>query len=248
MPTRGAQTKPLQLLSTCLFYLGVLVGLVLAAASAWADFEGLSYFATGAGYPPFGGMHCPVFISQTEEGMVTARFDNPNAGGIKPFYEVEISGPIAARHIEGQIEVPAHASREVAWATDARDVDLRPFIFLKMDVLPVAGFPTREDTCGILVADAAGIGGGQLLDLVLVLSLMLMAGGLVLPAVGLRPEQAAKYDIAASTEARRSTQALGVATVCAVLAGLAGWWLLGVVLCAISLLLLLIALRYVLME
>jgi hypothetical protein len=226
---------------------GILVGLSIALASAWADFEGLSYFATGAGYAPFGGLRCPVLITNLESGVARARFDNPTTEVMEPFYEVDVSGPVTSRRSEGRIVVPARSSRGVAWAIDARDVDLSPFVFVKMDVLPFAGFPTREDTCGILVANLPGMGGEQILSVLLVVSLLGMAGGLVLPTLGLTPQQAARYDAEAGTERRRTAQALALATSAALLAGLEGWWLFAVALSAVSVLLLVIALRYVLM-
>lgn len=245
MPDRNSPSGPFRLLGSLLLLLGILLGLAISLASAWADFEGLSYFATGAGYSPLGAMRCPVLISSREIGLVRARFDNPTTAAIEPFYEIEVSGPVTSRQSEGRVVIPARASRQVEWAIDARDVDLSPFVFVKMDVLPLAGFPTREDTCGILVADLWGMGGNELSSLLLAASLLAMAGGVVLPALGLTAQQAARYDAVAGSDSRRTAQALAVATTAAVLAGLEGWWLLAVVLSAVSLLLLVIALRYV---
>jgi hypothetical protein len=231
-------------LARAVFYVGVVAGLALAAAAAWGDFEGLSYFATGAGYRPFDGLRCPVFMASTETGIVTGRFDNPGNQTIEPYYEVEISGRAASRQLEGQIAVPAHGRRELAWATDVRDTDLDQFVFVKLDVLPVAGFPTREATCGILITDVAGMSGGWIMSFAVVVSSLFMVVGLILPASGLSQDQAMRYDLAATSNTRRSTQVLGLATELAILPALGGLWLLAVVLIVISLLLLLISARY----
>ena len=62
--------------------------------------------------------------------------------------------------------------------------------------------------------------------------------------IGVAPAEAAKFDREASTPWRRLIQTLGIASALAMLSGLAGWWLPALVLCAISLLLLVISLRY----
>jgi hypothetical protein len=227
------------------FLLGVLTTMTLAGVTAWAAFEGLSYFATGAGYDLYGGMHCPILISPRETGIVSASFSNPTDQVLQPYYEVEISGRIAARQFEGQIAVPPHTSQSVTWTVNAGDIDLEPFIFAKMDVLPVGGHGTREATCGILVWDVAGMSGIQAVSVGIGIALLLILAGLVVPTVGLTPGQANRFDNEASSNARRASQALGVASASALFAGLMGWWLPAMLLLAVSLLLLVMVLPYV---
>ncbi len=238
MPTRRFQE-----LANVPYFLGVLVGLALAIAAAWADFEGLSYFATGAGYQPFNGLHCPVLMSHAETASVSVSFDNPTNQDLQPYYDVEISGHAASRSLEGQVAVPPHAERRVVWTVTAQDIDLGNFVFVKTDILPTPGYSTREATCGILVIDLAGLTGTPLLYLVVMLSAAGMIAGLVLPALGLPADQAAQYDNEASTDLRRGSQAVGISTTIAMLTGLLGWWLGATIFCAISILLLVILLR-----
>lgn len=235
-----------RLLVAFLFYLGVLVGLALAAAAAWADFEGLSYYATGAGYRTFSGLDCPVLMSSWETGVLTAHFENTGSQKIEPYYEIEISGATASRHLEGQVAVPPHGQRDVAWTTDSRDVDLGYFVFAKLDILPVAGLPTRETTCGILVAEVPGLSGTQILSAALLISALCMIAGLLWPAIGFRLHREAAYDGTSGSNGQRPARALGLATAFGILAALGGWWLLALILMAISLLLLLISIRYLL--
>ncbi len=221
-----------------LFVLGVLIALALAALTAWASFEGLSYFATGAGYDPFDGLHCPIMISPTETGIVEADFINATDQAQQPYYEVEISGVAAARQLENQITLAPHTTQQVSWTVSAADVDLSPFVFVKMDVLPMAEYSTREATCGIIVANILGMKGGTAMSVAVALALLCMLLGLVLPAWGLTPGEAARFDSEASGNYRRATQALGLVAAFALLAGLMAWWLVATILIAISLLLL----------
>jgi hypothetical protein len=227
-----------------LFLIGTVSALALAALAAWADFEGFSYFTTGAGYARFDGLNCPIVISRSETGMVQAWFDNPTDQAIQPYYQVEVSGPSAARQLEGQITVEPHASRAVTWAVDAGDIDLGFFILVKLDVLPSAGYDTREATCGILVANPGSLRGDQATSAGVVFASLCMLGGLLLPVWGMNTEEAAKFDREASTNAQRVRQALGLASAAALLTALLGGWMATFVLLAVSLLLLTLSLQY----
>jgi hypothetical protein len=218
--------------------------MLVAAASAWADYEGLSYFATGATYDPFQGLHCPVLLSQAEAGIVSSDFQNPTKKTIEPYYEVEISGLTASRQLEGHLVVGPGSIQDVAWTVDARDIDLGYFVLVKVDVLPVAGYRTREATCGILVVPLPGITGKSALFLIVLVSLLGMLAGYILPVVGVSAAEAARFDRQASTPWRRLIQTLGIASALAMLSGIAGLWLPALMLCAISLLLLVISLGY----
>ncbi len=240
------QRRSARIAASLLFLLGALITMALAGMMAWAGFEGLSYFATGAGYASFGGMHCPILVSRAETGVVTADFVNSTDQVMQPYYEVEISGRVASRQFEGQIVIQPHASGRVSWAVNEGDIDLNPFIFVKMDVLPVGGYATREATCGILVTDLGGMSGNLALSIAIAIGVLCLLTGLLLPAIGLAPTEAIKYDAEASTNSRRSAQALGVMSVCALFAGLMGWWLLAMLLLAVSLLLVVMLAPYIL--
>jgi hypothetical protein len=231
-------------LATALSFLGVLIAMLVGVASAWADYEGLSYFSTGAAFEPFQGLHCPVLLSQAEVGIVSSAFGNPTAKTIEPYYEVEISGLTDSRQLEGHLVVGPGLSQDVKWTVDARDVDLGYFVLVKVDVLPVAGYRTREATCGILVVPLPGLTGNSAVFLIVIVSMLCMLVGFILPVVGVSAAEAARLDMEASTPWRRLIQTLGIVSAMAMLSGLAGWWLPALLLFAISLLLLLLSLRY----
>ncbi len=216
---------------------GVAIALALTGLMAWAAFEGLSYFSSGAGYEAYGGLHCPILISSAETGVVQAAFDNPTDQVQEPYYQVEISAKAESRKLENQISVPAHSSRVASWTVSADDIDLEPFIFVKMDVLPMDTYATREATCGILVAGLGGLKGSIALAIAMAIGLGIMLAGLVLPALGLNPSEAVQFDVEAGTNRRRTAQALGVASTAGVLAAVMGWWLIALLLLAVSLLL-----------
>ncbi len=133
------QAKSVRTLGSVIFFFGIFLGLALALVAIWGDFEGISYFYSGAGYPSYNGLNCPVLMTRSETGIVSASFSNPDSQEIEPYYEVTVSGPASMRKLEGQLSLPAHTSKSVQWKVDANDIDLGSFIFIDMQVLPVAG-------------------------------------------------------------------------------------------------------------
>ncbi|MGE5071943.1 MAG: hypothetical protein ACM3MF_00820 [Anaerolineae bacterium] len=226
-----------QALGTIIFLVGLLTGLALAGAAIWGDFEGMSYFYTGAGYPPFKGLNCPVLMTRGEAARITAQFDNPSDEEIRPFYQVQVSGLAATRNFENQVPVAPHSSTTVDWTVDSNDIDLGRFVMVDMQVLRVAGISTREATCGILVLGIPGLTGSQVLAGLLAISLT----GLVL-GLAMR-ERRAETIPGKEMTLRNGMRAAGIAVLLAMLTGLMGSWLIGTVFCAVAVLLLVILLR-----
>ncbi len=231
------QTISKQALGTIIFLAGLFLGLALAVVAIWGDFEAMSYFYSGAGYPSFNGLSCPVLMSRAETGTVSATFNNPSNEEIKPYYQVEISGSVADRTLENQIPVAAHSSRTVMWTVNANDIDLGSFVLIKMDILPMAGYSTRETTCGIVVLNLGSLTGSQVLTWGVVLSLLGIVLGLVIRQIGQKDLPGRSLSI------RNVMRAAGIVVCAALLAGLLGWWLLGLLLVAMTILLLVILLR-----
>jgi len=228
------QTRSIRKLGVVIFLLAVFLGLGLTFAAIWSAFEGFSYFNTGAGYPSFGGLKCPILMTRSEKGMVTASFNNPAGQELDPYYEVAVSGPYSSHNFEGQLSLPAHTTKSIQWTVDAEDIDLGNFIFVDLQVLPVAGYSTREDTCGIMVLDIAGSSGGQLFNISLAVSLI----GLLL-GLGLW-ESTININIDRYINLRR---ALGIMVLLALLTGIMRLWAAGLIFSILAILLLVINLR-----
>lgn len=230
------QTKSARSLSIVLYFLGILLGFALAIAANWAEFEGVSYYYTGATYNAFHGLHCPVLMTRSETGIVTASFDNPSNRESEPYYEMEISGPLP-RRFEDQLSVAPHETKKVQWTVDAHDIDRGSFIFVKLDILPTADYPTREATCGILVLNTPGLTGEQILWLTLAASLLGMVIGLGLWENANAPLADQPMNL------KHAMQTLAIIVLLAMLSGFMGWWGAGVILCALAILLWVLTLR-----
>jgi hypothetical protein len=229
-------TRLLLILSRIFFFLGVVIGLVLAVIAIWNNTEATSYYYTGVAYPLFHGLRCPVMISPTEKGIVTAVFDNPTTKEDIYYYRIQISRSTSStRTIEAQIAAPPRQSTSVQWTVDANDVDLGFFILVKITILPSVFHPTQEAVCGIIVANIFGLTGSQIFATALFLSFLGIAVGL-----GLWQQTGTN----ANRDLWRLAQALGLVVMLALLATSMGWWAVAIALSVITILLLVISIRF----
>jgi hypothetical protein len=228
-------TRTLHTLSYVVFFLGVLVGFAVAVIMIWNRLEAISYFFTGARYDPFEGLRCPVMIAPTEEGRVTAAFRNPSDREDTFFYRAEISGLPSTRRLEGQITVPPRQTKRLEFTVDAEDVDLKFFIFVKLNLLPHAGNPFREAVCGMMVIHLLGLSGTQIVAAALSLSILGMILGFALWQ---------KTKTRADESMPRIMAALSLLVLLALFAGFMGWWLPGMALAAITILMAIVLVRF----
>ena len=230
------KTRLLLILSSAIFFLGVIIGLALAVITIWTRIEATRYYFTGAKYDPFTGLRCPVMIAPTEKGIVTAVFNNPTNEEDNFFYRAQISGKaFSTRQVEDQIAVPPHQTKTIRLAVDANDVDLMFFIFVKMSILPNALHRSQEAVCGMMVVNILGLTGAQIATAALALGFLGMA-------IGLGVWQQTNTD--ANRNILRVMQALGFVVLLTMFAASMGWWIAGMALSAITILLLVISLRY----
>jgi hypothetical protein len=226
----------LRLVSRMLFFLGVSLGLALGAITIWNEMEAVHYFFTGATREPFHGLRCPILVSPTEKGEVQAVFNNPTDQEVNFFYRVELSGQENGGQGPDHIVVPARQTKKVYFAADSRNVDLGFFIFVKMTIFPNPLHSFQEAVCGIMVTDLLGLSGGQISAAALTLSFLGMVIGFgVGQKAGDRKDQSTT----------RVMQVLMLIVLLTLVAGVMGWWIAGMALLAITVLLMIITVRLV---
>ncbi len=229
-------TNPLRLLSRVSFFLGVILGLALTVVAIWNNLEATSYYFTGARYAQFPGLRCPLIMSPAEKGTVTTVFKNPSNEEDDFFYRAQVSGELfSARQLADQVAVPPRHSKTVGFSVDVNDVDLEFFILVKITILPNAVRPSQEAACGIMVVNILGLKGAQVSTLAVFLCFLGLALGL-----GLWQQTDSKKD----RDLQYIVPALGFVVLMAMLAAALGWWALAVVLAVITILLMVIFLRF----
>ncbi|MEZ0396859.1 MAG: hypothetical protein ABWK53_10590 [Anaerolineales bacterium] len=221
----------MRLLAVLLFSLSALGGAALFITANWADVESILY-----GFPRYGNkstfaMHCPLVITTAETGQVTFTFENDSDVLLRPTVRFQVSNPGPFRLISERLELQPGESRQLQVEVYPNDAVLNRYIFVKMYTF--ATYPVRqvEQTCGILLLDLPGLTGGQVVAVGVAVALLGMPLGLGLWMLFNRPLAGRSLDAA---------RAMGVLTVSiwlGLLAVFLAWWLLGLVLTAVTILL-----------
>jgi hypothetical protein len=175
---------------------------------------------------------------------VSATLDNPGSAVDQPYYQVEISGAVSPRTLEGQAQIAPGASQRIAWSIGPGDIDLGSFILVKLDVRPSGGRRTRQATCGVLVLPLGSVRGDLALRLAIGAYALLTIVGVVTHALARTGRQRRQQSNQLHPKPSRLLQTLGIAVSLAILADLAGWWTAALILCVAGLILLLISARY----
>ena len=226
--------KSPRVLGNGFFFIGLIFGFALAVIFTWNKIETVNYFFRGATpYPPFKGLRCPVMITRSEQGLVTAHFDNPADEEDNFYYRVEISGRFEPRQIADNVTVVPHDRETVQWLVSEKDIDLGFFIFVKVVVLPNGLHPAQEATCGITVLNFQGLTGKQIFTTALVFSLLGIGFGL---------------SILQRTSRNKGPGSLllGIVMLLGMFSGFMGWWFLGLVFIVLAILLAAIFVRNIL--
>ncbi|MBI4733036.1 MAG: hypothetical protein HY781_13095 [Chloroflexi bacterium] len=221
----------LRTLSIIIFSFGVLAGMAFFVGATWADVESVFYGFNRYGNEMTSSMRCPVLITRTEPGIITATFKNTTDQLIRPTARFQASNVGAFRTETSRMSLEPGQEQTLEWTVTSDDMVLDRFIFAK--IFTFASYPMKdvEQTCGILVLDLPGLTGGQIAIIVIAVSLAGLVGGSALWSVAHRPLKDH------SMEAMRAMLTLTATVVFGLVSTLFAWWLLGVLLSALSLIL-----------
>ncbi len=221
----------LRIFSIIIFSVGVLVGMALFIAGTWADVESVFYGFTRYGNKITSSMHCPVLIARAETATITATFKNTTDQLVRPTVRFQASNVSLFRTETARLSLEPGQEERLEWTVSSDDMVLDRFIFAK--IFSFASYPIRdvEQTCGILVLDLPGLTGGQLTAAAIAVSLIGLVCGSALWAVAHKPLKDR------SQEAMRAMITLTVTIALGMVSVWLAWWLLGVLLAALCLIL-----------
>jgi hypothetical protein len=203
------------------------IGLLLLASgafvSAWPDMEASLFDATTASVASarLGGLRCPVLMAEDEPTSVRAALNNRGAVREAFLVRARISAGFVSywRQDSQQVVLDPGRSLALAWPVTAADAAYGRLVLARVLATRGTRLPARQQACGILVIPVRGVSGGVVFAgwLAVGLAFILCAAALLLVCrASLGPR------------ARRGLRALTVATAItfgALLAGVAGWWL-----------------------
>ncbi len=216
------------------FSCGILANILFFALLSWPGLEAYDYF----GYQPAGAaltsLKCPFVLTTHESGQVTASYSNPSRLTLEPQFRVEISSPdLSNRTINTALSVSPGETKEVHWAITSNDVVFGRLILVEAYQSPVYDTSDREGRCGTLWLDVPQLTGMQIFVGVLATGLLLTGLGWGLWIASNRPKREGEPNVSGAMLALTAVVLLGM------IAGIMGWWLIGVVCLVISFLLIL---------
>lgn len=221
----------LRTLSIIIFSIGVLTGMAFFVGATWADVESVFYGFNRYGNKLTSAMHCPVLITRDETGTVTATFKNTADQLVRPTVRFQASNIGTFRTETSQLSMEPGQEQTVEWTVTSADMVLDRFIFAK--IFTFASYPMRdvEQTCGILVLDIPGLTGKQITIAFLAVGLVGTCAGSALWSAAHKPLKDHSLEAMRAMITLIATVALGLVST------LFAWWLLGVLLSALSLIL-----------
>lgn len=161
-----------------LFLAGMLVALLVAGLSTWANTEAVYYGFPHMTMNRLTTLSCPHFIGWDEESEVRARVTNTNpypaTVGIKSWVSVPLAWEIHTEHRKLQPGETWHWARPIG---SEENRVLRHFVFVTVYTFGGYPMPQRQSTCGIYVLPLRGVRGEAVMWGVLALAALLLVSG-----------------------------------------------------------------------
>lgn len=217
----------LSLLSALLFLVGVLLQLSLSSGVVWGEVEA-SLYGTQVGYAGL-KLNCPLLLSPSESGRVSATITNPLDQDVLPVVTAEISRADGMHRLSQTLSLAPREARVVQWPVDASDIIFGRLILVNIIQSRYGDLDPRAGSCGILVFRLFDLTGNGSLGLIFIGSLaFILLGGT------LWWRQRAPLDDLAEQTLKACGGLAGVTTL-ATLTALPRWWGLALFLDALAL-------------
>jgi len=211
-----------------LFFIGALLGLTLTALAAWADLEAAAYGFDRTGGGQLSSLSCPILMTTNETSSFSVKATNTMQGKLSPSIKTDITSRLMPIASYTHIELAPGESKRVEWKIGPENVELRQFIFIRAWVYASYPIPNRENTCGVFIVHLPS-NGTVITWTMVVLSLL----GIGIGLYGLTQTQG---PVQSGMDTLRFTL-LFFLVIAGLITSFMGWWIQGVIVIAVSLLL-----------
>jgi hypothetical protein len=206
--------------------------MALFGVVVWADFEAALFSPGIQQDAALRSLRCPVLITRSETGTVTASLKNPLERSTERYVEAHISDGYVTlmREINTRIPLDPGERQRLEWTVTADDAAFGRLVLVKVVLRARYPLPSRQGTCGILVVDVPFFRGNHFFALGFVVSLLSMAAGFGLWHRAGQPLR---------ERGRQIGRAMGVLTgivLLGTIVGLMGWWVPGLIFFVITVL------------
>jgi hypothetical protein len=231
--------KLFQTLGIIFFSAGTLAGMVLFILMNWAYFEAYFYFGyTAPADESLTTLRCPLMMTTGDTGTVTIRLSNNSDRAVSPTIRTEISYFGATRTDKNTYPLAVGETRILSWTVTRNDMVFGHLVMARVYVNRTYTLPSLSNTCGTVMVNIPGLTGTEVFVMLLAFSLGCLAAGWGLWLGGSRPVQAD------GMVTLRAMVFFTVIVLLGVLAGSFGWWGLGLICTALSVLLLFTVVAY----
>jgi hypothetical protein len=220
-----------RILGILVFAAGFLLGAALFVASTWADVEASLYGFNRYGKEATSALHCPMIVTSAENGVVSLVFENTSENLLRPTVRYQASSPALFEVVNYRLELEPGEAELTRLEIGPDNVVLNNYIFVKVFTFAAYPIPDIEQTCGVLFLDLPNMNGSAVVLFSMIASLAGMGFGLVTWILSSRPIKGR------AVETQRAMVFMIVAVVLGFASNLLGWWMLGVILAAITVLL-----------
>lgn len=211
--------------SLTLYFAGIFLGILVAFLAIWGDLEASLFDTLFKAEQPLASLSCPVLMTLDEDTTIEASFTNRGERNENLSVRARISQGFASLIREERVaySLPPGESETAVFQITADDAAWDRVVLAR--VTTVRNAPYRRlvgSSCGVLLVPVRGVTGGQLLTLLVILSLGLTVSGGYLWQNG-RPRPFAPQ----TEKAWRLMLAFAGLVGAAMLASLLQQWLLG---------------------
>jgi hypothetical protein len=222
-------------LSYILFFIGALLGLTLTAIAAWGDLEAAAYGFEETGSGQLSTLNCPILMTAKETNTFSVKITNTLQEKRSPYIKTDITSPLGIISSYTPTTLAPGETKRVEWKIGPENIELRQFIFIRAWVYGYYPLPSRENTCGILVLNLP-LNGAVITWTMTVLSLL----GIGIGLYGLRQSQG---PVQSGIDMLRFTL-LFFLVIAGLVTSFMGWWVQGVIIIVVSLLLSVVTLGF----
>lgn len=178
-----------QIISLLLIIFGVFFFILIGGLSIWADLEASLFNSARRSTESLSSLNCPSIISSNETGIVSASFSNPSDRIINPKIQTFVSDGyvILMQEQVDRLVIEPGGTKSVDVEVSAANAVYERIILVRMHQFAYRPLPYRNASCGIYVIDISFLTGRQFITLGLGLGALFSGAGLLLWGLSSRP-------------------------------------------------------------
>ncbi len=176
------RNKAFRTLSVGLYAIGVVLAMALSMGGIWADLEASMFDRAMDADGRLSSFRCPTIMTVDRPTAVRATLSNPFDRPIEHNIRVHISvGRLTyMREERATVSLASGERQRLEWPISVEDAAYGSIVLVRAYLFPKYPQPDRNLSCGVLVLDVPFLTGGQLVALVITLSVLAMGGGLAI--------------------------------------------------------------------